>query len=118
MSLKTGYAAEQEARNYLLTQGLQWVESNYRSPWGEIDLIMRDKTDFVFVEVRVRSSQAFGGALSSVTHSKQRKLIKTTSHYLLTKKIQDKYPVRFDVLGFEGRELEIMWIKNAFGLDF
>lgn len=118
VSQKTGFAAEQQACAYLLKQGLHWVESNYSCRWGEIDLIMRENNYLVFVEVRVRASRSFGGAAASVNDNKQRKLIKTATHYLVTKKIYDKQPVRFDVLGFEGKESEIVWIRNAFGQDF
>lgn len=117
MSLKTGFAAEEQARIFLKAQGLQWIESNYHSRWGEIDLIMRDKNCLVFVEVRVRSSKSFGGAAASVTYTKQQKLIKTAMIYLLSKKLDESQPIRFDVLGFEGENREIDWIKHAFGLD-
>lgn len=116
MSLKAGLAAEELARNYLLTQGLQWIESNYRCRWGEIDLIMQEKNYLVFVEVKARASSAFGGAVASVSYAKQRKLIKTATYYLLAKKLHEKQPMRFDVLGFESQKIE--WIQNAFGLDF
>ncbi|CDZ76175.1 hypothetical protein BN59_00441 [Legionella massiliensis] len=118
MSLKIGFAAEQQARNYLVAQGLQWIESNYRCRWGEIDLIMRENNYLVFVEVRARASNSFGGALASVSYSKQQKLIKAATTYMLLKNILDKQPVRFDVLGFEGPESQIQWIKNAFDLSF
>lgn len=118
MSLKLGFRAEQQARSYLRAQGLQWIESNYRCRWGEIDLIMQDKEYLVFVEVRARASSSFGGAVASVTYSKQQKLIKTATTYLVAKQILGKQPVRFDVLGLEGTNLQINWIKNAFGLDF
>ncbi|MBA3536737.1 MAG: YraN family protein [Tatlockia sp.] len=118
MSLKTGLAAELQARTYLIAQGLQWIESNYRCRWGEIDLIMRESNCLVFVEVRARASSSFGGAAASVNYSKQRKLIKTAYNYLLSKNIHDKQPARFDVLAFEGSGLEVEWVKNAFGLDF
>lgn len=114
MSLKRGFAAEQQARNYLVAQGLQWLESNYRCRWGEIDLIMREKSCLVFVEVRARGSSRYGGALASVGYAKQQKLIKAATTYLLAKNIMDKQPVRFDVLGFEGPELQIEWVRNAF----
>lgn len=118
MSQKTGFAAEQRACTYLSNQGLQWIESNYRCRWGEIDLIMRDGKYLVFVEVRSRVSRSFGGAVASVTYVKQQKLVKTAMHYLLLKKMHDKQPIRFDVLGLEGKEAHVEWIKNAFGLDF
>ncbi len=118
MSVVTGLAAEQQARTYLIAQGLQWIESNYRCRWGEIDLIMRENNYLVFVEVRARASRSHGGAAASVTFSKQQKLIKTATNYLLSKKIYDKQPTRFDVLGLEGKDMEVDWIKNAFGLNF
>ncbi|MBA2652933.1 MAG: YraN family protein [Tatlockia sp.] len=118
MSLTTGFAREKQARAYLVSQGLQWIESNYRCRFGEIDLIMRDKNYLVFVEVRARVSSSYGGALASVTYFKQRKLIKTATSYLLSKNLHDKQLTRFDVLGFEGPKADLSWIKNAFGLDF
>lgn len=117
MSQKIGLAAEQQAQSYLIAQGLKWIASNYRCRWGEIDLIMSEGDYLVFVEVRARSSKSFGGAIASVTYSKQQKLIKAASHYLLVNKIPNK-PARFDVLSLEGVPLQVDWIKNAFGLDY
>jgi len=118
MSLAKGYESEQYAREYLILQGLKWIESNYHSRMGEIDLIMRDKESLVFVEVRSRASAAFGGAISSITNSKKQKLLKTASLYLVAKKLYDKEIVRFDVLSLEGTPPKINWIKNAFGVDY
>lgn len=118
MSQQNGLLAEQHARDYLTSQGLQWVDSNYRCRMGEIDLIMRDSTYLVFVEVRSRASNSFGGAIASVTYSKQQKLIKTAMLYLLANKLQDKQPIRFDVLGIDGVPPKITWITNAFGSDY
>ena len=118
MSQKAGALAEQHARDYLTAQGLKWVESNYHSRMGEIDLIMRDGSYLVFIEVRSRASNAFGGAMASVTHSKRQKLLKTASLYMVANKLYDKQPIRFDVLGMEGVPPSINWIKNAFGSDY
>ena len=118
MSIVAGFKAENKAREYLIEQGLHWRESNYRSSFGEIDLIMQDNLNLIFVEVRQRTSSAYGGALASVTFSKQQKIIKTAHHYLLVKKIRERFPIRFDVLAFDGEDLKIQWVKNAFGLNF
>ncbi len=118
MSQKIGFAAEEQALQYLSTQGLKWVASNYRSRCGEIDLIMRDGSYLVFIEVRARSSMAFGGALASVTYSKRQKLIKTALFYLSAHRLHDKQAVRFDVVSIEGVPASVNWIKNAFGSDF
>ena len=118
MSQKKGFAAEEQARQYLQAQGLSWVTSNYHSRSGEIDLIMRDGSYLVFVEVRARSSAAFGGALASVTYSKQQKLIKTALFYLSVHRLHDKQAIRFDIVTIDGVPASIDWIKNAFGNDF
>lgn len=58
----TGQDAERLAAIYLQRQGLKLLETNYRCRFGEIDLIMQDGKEIVFVEVRLRSHAAFGGA--------------------------------------------------------
>lgn len=118
MSRKTGFLAEQYAREYLISQGLQWVESNYQCRMGELDLIMRDNAYLVFVEVKSRASNAYGGAIASITYSKKQKLIKTASLYLLDKKLHDKLAIRFDLLSLEGAEPKVTWVKDAFGTDY
>ncbi|GGI86713.1 YraN family protein [Legionella impletisoli] len=116
MSQQIGFAAEEEAKEHLISQGLKLIETNYRSKLGEIDLIMRDKDYLVFIEVRARASKAYGGALASVNYQKQQKLIKTALFYLMQKKIHHNLPIRFDVVSLEGKPYQINWIKNAFGV--
>ncbi|MXS83046.1 YraN family protein [Nitrosomonas oligotropha] len=109
-----GSDAEQIALTYLQRQNLVLVAQNYRCRFGEIDLIMRDGATLVFVEVRMRSSTAFGGAATSITLAKQAKLLHTARHYL--SQLNSEPPCRFDALllsGSQGQEIE--WIKNAFG---
>lgn len=109
-----GSNAEQIAVAYLQRQHLVLLTQNYRCRFGEIDLIMRDKSTLVFVEVRMRSHEMFGGAAASITPSKQAKLLRTARHYLAG--LNSEPPCRFDALllsGANGQEIE--WIKNAFG---
>ena len=113
-TIKKGAAAEQKACSYLVKQGLKEHSRNYQCPMGEIDLIMWDGLCLVFVEVRSRKSCRFGGAGASITLKKQQKIIKTTLYFLMVKKLQDKYPIRFDVVTLDGDLPEISWIKNAF----
>ncbi len=110
--LQRGENAEQQACDFLTLQGLALVERNFRSPYGEIDLIMRDGETLVFVEVRYRKNAKFGGALESVTPSKQAKISATTEIYLNA--LENKIPrIRFDVVGILG-DGELQWVKNAF----
>jgi len=118
VSQEIGLIAEQHARAYLTAQGMQWVMSNYRCRWGEIDLIMRDGPYLVFIEVRSRVSAEFGGAIESITRQKQRKILKTATHYMIAHHVYHSCSARFDVLSLQGVTQQIEWIKNAFGADF
>ena len=112
--LRQGEQAEQWACDYLLQQGLLLIEKNYRCKRGEIDLVMQHQNSLVFVEVRYRKSQQFGGALESVTAAKQHKLRLTAEHYL-QHKAHNTFS-RFDVIGISGiaPQPQINWIQNAF----
>ena len=116
MSLQRGLVAEDLARDYLLRQGLTWKASNYRSRMGEIDLIMQDGSYLVFIEVRARSVTKFGGALESVTYTKQCKIMKVAAYYLQCHASNAQYPCRFDVVALQGCPPTIRWIQNAFGV--
>lgn len=118
MSRHKGFAAEKFAEDFLVAKGLKPVLSNYHSRMGEIDLIMEDGACLVFIEVRSRASDAFGGALASVTYKKQQKLIKTALFYLMKKKLNHNQPMRFDVVSMEGTPPRLNWVQNAFGADF
>jgi putative endonuclease len=107
-----GAAAEQLAATYLQSQGLKLLASNYRCRFGEIDLIMRDGKETVFVEVRLRSHTAFGGAAASITAAKQQKLTRTAEHYLME---HGAGPCRFDAVLLDSLTTNnITWLKNAF----
>lgn len=109
-----GQEAEDLALGYLQQQGLTLIERNYRSRYGEIYLIMRDQQHIVFVEVRFRSSQRYGGALSSVDIHKQRKLIKCAQQYIAN--TSSRLGFRFDVLAISppSQQHDIQWLTNAF----
>ena len=116
MSGKNGKQAEQQALAYSQGEGLSHLASNYRSRFGEIDLIMRDKQTVIFVEVRMRASDDFGGAGASITPAKCKKIVTTAQHYLA--ELRETPPCRFDVvlLG-AGASPKIEWIRNAFSAD-
>lgn len=103
-----GNEGEQRALHYLEQQGLVLVASNYRRPFGEIDLIMQDHGTLVFVEVRSRAGQCFGGAAASVTPTKQRRLTRAAQSFL--QRYRTLPPCRFDLLAIDGGV--ISWLKN------
>ena len=115
----TGDEAEQLTLNHLIKAGLKLVEQNARSVYGEIDIIMRDGQEWVFVEVRYRRSQHYGGGLESVSYQKQRKLIKTAQHYIQSHQSALFDSCRFDVVELSGElnAANINWIQDAFRAD-
>ena len=107
-----GQAAEKIAAEYLTAQGLKLITSNYRSRFGEIDLIMQDGASLVFIEVRLRKNKTFGGAEESITQSKQHKIVITAEYYLQQ---HGNQACRFDALLMDKADVKSMtWIKNAF----
>jgi len=94
--MNRGAAAEALAARFLMARGLSIVGRNYRCRGGEIDLIVRDGKTLVFVEVRLRRSQAFGGAAESITATKRRRLRLAAQHYLLG--LAREPPCRFDAI--------------------
>ena len=112
-----GVAAEQQALNYLLAQGLELLARNWRCKRGELDLVMLDRDTVVFVEVRYRLHAGFGGALGSIDARKQEKLTLAAQHFLMDEPRWANHPCRFDVIalqgsGHSGQPLD--WLQSAF----
>ncbi|MFD2097539.1 YraN family protein [Corallincola platygyrae] len=107
-----GEAHEQNARKYLERQGLSFVTANFHCRGGEIDLVMRDKDTWVFVEVKYRQSDHFGGSISAVNGQKAAKLVHSVRVYLQQHKMNENVtPCRIDVVAITGDQYE--WIQNA-----
>lgn len=115
-TIESGKTAENLACDYLQQQGLILLARNFRSRYGEIDLILREGNTIVFTEVRARKKNNLVDSLQSVNASKQKKLIKTALYYLQTNSKLMDYPARFDVIAITNShaESQINWIKDAF----
>ncbi|TVQ87576.1 MAG: YraN family protein [Chromatiaceae bacterium] len=106
-----GPAKERLARAWLEHQGLVHLDHNVRCRRGEVDLVMRDGDTLVFVEVRFRRSESFGGAAASVDRRKQVRIAAAAAHYL--QRHPTRLPCRFDVLAI-GADDQMHWIRHAF----
>ena len=126
---RQGSRFEQQACEYLQTQGLRLVVQNWQKPKvGELDLVMIETgsawSTLVFIEVRQRKSSNYGDAALSVTASKQRKVIKTAQSFLQQYPEYAHYDCRFDVIAYntmsksnsrnEQLDHQPEWIQNAF----
>lgn len=96
-----GQRAESEAREYLESQRLHFVDKNYSCPPGEIDLIMRDQEALIFIEVRFRRKDDHGTSIETVQPDKQRRIIRSALHYFQKNEFVDEIVCRFDVIGLD-----------------
>ncbi len=96
MSGGIGATGEQVCAAYYKENGFQVVAANYRSRFGEVDLIVENAETLVFVEVKTRKPGSMVSGLESVTPSKQQKLRKTAELYLQAHPVDKQ--LRFDVV--------------------
>jgi len=104
------------AARFLMRQGLVIVERNFRTRAGEIDLIARDGTTLVFVEVRMRSSAAYGGGIESISSAKRARLIAAANGYLAT--LARDPPCRFDAVVMQRLTADsVEWRRSVLEMD-
>lgn len=116
--LTLGAWGEERATRFLESLGLKLVGRNVRTPVGEVDIIVRSRRELIFVEVKTRRSNDFGGPFAAVGARKQRQILRAAQWYLAENKT--RLQPRFDVVGVmpdaQG-EAAIEHLPAAFGLD-
>ncbi len=108
-----GKVGEDKAARYLKKQGYKIVERNYKNVFGEIDIIAKDGEYTVFIEVKTRSSDAFGAPSEAVDYYKRRKYVKVAQAYLASN-CSLSCAARFDVIEIE--DGKINHIIDAFSV--
>lgn len=112
-----GRTGEDLAAKHLEGRGYRILERNYSAPYGEIDLIALDGDTVAFVEVKTRTTDAYGAPELAVDRRKQERMVKAALGYLKHKKLH-QMSCRFDVVaisGAAGERVEV--IQNAFEMD-
>ncbi|MBM3138563.1 MAG: YraN family protein, partial [Chloroflexi bacterium] len=94
---KTGAWGEKLAAEYLEARGVEILEHNIHTPYGEIDLIGMDNDQLVFIEVRTLKSKRFGDPEVSINPKKQNHMINSALHYLQERNLLD-HEWRIDVV--------------------
>lgn len=114
-----GAQVEAATREHLIRAGLVPVAANANYRFGELDLVMRDGATLVFVEVRYRADDRFGGGAQSITHAKRRKLVQAASAFLMSHPRWADAACRFDVVDASGdvEHPRLTWIRDAFRAD-
>ncbi|MFT2092046.1 YraN family protein [Paraglaciecola sp. 2405UD69-4] len=111
-----GKQAEDLARTFLEKQGLKFIQQNYRCRTGEIDLIMQDAEQLVFIEVKYRSKSHYGSAMEYFHATKRRKFESALMHFMMEKSLNPSIaPHRIDLIAIDNKNVnedDINWFKN------
>ena len=112
-----GPAGEAAARSFLESKGMEFVTANWRCQTGEIDLVMLDRNELVFVEVKARRGEGSGRAEEAVGKAKSRKLLATGEWFVAKHPEHHQRIWRIDLLALtydrDGRIRRIGHIENA-----
>ncbi len=114
-SKELGSIGEDEAVRFLEKKGCKVLDRNYRTRFGEVDIIVRDGQVVAFVEVKTRRKSSFASAKEAVGTAKIERITKASLEYL--NEIGGDDYVRFDVIGIEVSKdgsFEVEYIKDAF----
>jgi putative endonuclease len=109
----TGKAGEDYACEYLGSSGYIVLIQNFKTKVGEIDIVAKDGSQYVFVEVKTRSSHYFGTPAEAITPKKLLSLVRAGEYYLLTNNIRQNYRIDAIEVDLTGSgEYKINHIKN------
>ncbi len=103
------------AASFLQQNGFSIITRNFKCRNGEIDIIAKKDNVVVFVEVKARQNSDFGYPLEFVDKRKQLRIISCAKYFLMKNKQFDEYNIRFDVIGIENDNIEV--VENAFWED-
>ena len=109
----TGIDGEKAAKKFLKENNYKIIDTNFRTRFGEIDIIAIDGDCIVFVEVKTRGEKSLGNPMEAVNYDKQRKIIMASKQFLLKDKYSQLQP-RFDVIEVFIEDGKINHIVNAF----
>lgn len=117
LNKEIGSHGEKMAKNFLIQEGYEILDMNYRCKLGEIDLISKINDIICFVEVKTRYFKTYGTPIESITFKKQQKIYKVAQYYCIKNNLTNLF-FRFDVieivLTLDSNDFSINLIKNAF----
>ncbi|WP_457639688.1 YraN family protein [Persephonella sp.] len=114
-SYETGRLFEDKAVEYLRKKGYRILDRNFKTKYGEIDIIAVDGSTLVFIEVRYRKNSSFGTPEETLDYRKIRKIVNTANRYISIKNMEN-FDIRFDVIAVDKNGLR--HIINAFEGEF
>jgi putative endonuclease len=102
-AFRTGLSAENRAAAYLMAKGYRILAKRYRTPYGEIDLVARQRNLLVFIEVKARAN--LDDAAYAVTPRQQRRIIDAAQAWLMAHPEHAEFDLRFDAVLIAPRRL-------------
>lgn len=115
-SLLIGETCEEQAANFLKKRGYKILQRNFRTKFGELDIVAKEKDTVVFLEVKGRSNFSRGLPQEAINNFKRRKIAKCALLFLKKNNLTDS-KARFDVVSINTNVGEVKLFKNAFELD-
>lgn len=106
-----GSLKEDIAAKYMLDNGFEILEQNYKCKIGEIDIIAKKDNIIRFVEVKYRKNKAYGGANYAISQKKLQKIYNVANFYIMTNNIQNNF-FSFDAVMINGEEIQ--YIDNIY----
>lgn len=107
-----GNIYEDKAVSFLRANGVKVIERNFRSRYGEIDIVGHDGDYYIFFEVKYRKTGTAGNPVEAVNARKQYRISRVADYFRVYRKLKDNDNVRFDVIAILDKEIK--WYKNAF----
>jgi len=114
MNLFWGKKGEDLAVKYLKKNGYKILKRNFKTPFGEIDIIAEEKATIVFIEVKTRTNRSKGAPSEAITEMKKHRIRNSALYYASVNGADKAF--RFDFIGVEDEKIE--HIRDAFGIDF
>ncbi|MCM8757847.1 MAG: YraN family protein [Candidatus Omnitrophica bacterium] len=117
-NLSLGLRGEESAVDFLKKKGFKILERNFRTNFGQIDIIAKEKNEICFIEVKTRKNFNFGLPQEAVSITKKKRIAKVALAYLKEKRLLNK-KVRFDVVSilWDGNIPKIELIRDAFEVE-
>lgn len=108
-SKEIGNIYERRAEEYLISKGVEILDRNYHSRYGEIDLIAKERDTIIFIEVKYRKKEFFGTPIEMIDSKKMKRIYLTALEYIEKNSLVDEN-MRFDAITILDRDIN--WIKN------
>lgn len=110
-----GNMGEEKASNFLIQDGYSILARNFRTNQGEIDIIAKKNEEYIFIEVKTRTSIKYGEPIEAINKNKKKHIVNASKYFIYKNKLNNKY-IRYDIIEvyINKKSQLINHIKNVF----